>query len=216
MTPWLPQYVLFSDTLGAPREDRWRFVLRTDDGSTALEVEESEPGVFGERLQLLAVVRGLEALEQPSKVTLVTASDYVTRGLAHGLDEWRANAWNWEYFGQMAPVKHKDLWQRLDQALRFHQVRARRYRVDGPHAKPDRPRSVGWESGRATARSEPALGGATEAELAAEPKLWLARARLPRRVRQTRLWFRRRKKASRIRWVRARGWLDRVVLARSR
>ncbi|MBI3469331.1 MAG: hypothetical protein HY000_40530 [Planctomycetes bacterium] len=112
----------------------WRFILRSSDGSKALEACDSEPDARGERLELLAVVRGLEALDQPSRVTLITPSQYVKQGLAYGLTEWRENGWTWERFGQMAPVKHRDLWQRLDRALKYHQIDCRTFRVDSAHA----------------------------------------------------------------------------------
>ena len=88
--------------------------------------------VQGERLELLAVVRGLEALDQPSRVTLVTPSKYVHRGLLYGLEEWRTNGWSWEHFGQMVPVKNRDLWQRLDRALGFHELEFQPWRLDTP------------------------------------------------------------------------------------
>ena len=77
-----------------------------------------------------AIVRGLEALDQPSRVTLFTASRYVARGLRFGLESWRESDWQWERFGQMQPVKNADLWQRIDQAMRFHQVDVRTPRYD--------------------------------------------------------------------------------------
>ncbi len=83
-----------------------------------------------ERLELLAVVRGLEALEQPSKVTLVTTSRVVRRGLRFGLELWRENQWHWERFGRMAPIKNADLWQRVDRALHIHDVSCRTLRFD--------------------------------------------------------------------------------------
>jgi ribonuclease HI len=111
----------------------WRFILRSSNGVRALEASDREPGVRGERLELLAVVRGLEALEQPSKITLITPSQYVKQGITHGLTEWRENGWTWERFGEMAPVKHRDLWQRLDRALKYHQVDCRAIRLDPAH-----------------------------------------------------------------------------------
>ena len=86
-----------------------------------------------ERLDLLAVVRGLEALDQPSRVTLVTASGYVHRGLRFGLPAWRQNGWQWERYGQMVPIKNRDLWQRVDRALEFHEVAFRCARIDPAH-----------------------------------------------------------------------------------
>jgi ribonuclease HI len=123
-----PHFLLFSESrrrsAKSPPCD-WRFVLQSLDGSSRLEAADAEPAVGGERLELLAVVRGLEALEQPSRVTLVTPSKYVSRGLSNGLADWRENDWNWEHHGQMVPIKNRDLWQRLDRALAFHRVQCR-------------------------------------------------------------------------------------------
>jgi ribonuclease HI len=128
-----PHFLLFSEARGKDRQGQWRFVLQAADGSATLEAADCEPEIGGERLELLAVVRGLEALDQPSQVTLFTPSKYVNRGIAYGLDEWRRNDWTWESFGEMVPVKHRDLWQRLDRALALHQIEFRGYRFDGPH-----------------------------------------------------------------------------------
>ena len=128
-----PHFLLFSEARGKDRQGQWRFVLQAADGSATLEASDFEPEVGGERLELLAVVRGLEALDQPSRVTLFTPSRYVNRGMAYGLDEWRRDDWTWESFGEMVPVKNRDLWQRLDRALSFHRIEFRGYRFDGPH-----------------------------------------------------------------------------------
>src|SRR5688572_11721238 len=108
----------------------WRFVLESVDGREKLEADDEEPLTQGERLELLAVVRGLEALDQPSRVTLVTPSRYVSRGLRFGLKEWRESGWLWERFGEMAPVKNHDLWQRVDRALEFHDVECRTWHYE--------------------------------------------------------------------------------------
>lgn len=128
-----PHYMLFSTSGGLSEPGRWRFMLRAEDGSGRLSADDVEPDVQGERLELLAVVRGLEALDQPSRVTLVTPSQYVRSGIRLGLAEWRRNGWRWERFGQMVPVKDCDLWQRVDRALRFHEVECRRLRRDPAH-----------------------------------------------------------------------------------
>ncbi|NUQ63774.1 MAG: hypothetical protein HUU20_14960 [Pirellulales bacterium] len=135
MSASTPAYILFSDAVDGPGDGRWRFVLRSTGGVEQVEADELEPGVCGERLELLAVVRGLEALDQPSRVTLVTSSAYVREGIRHGLVEWRKNGWCWEFFGQMVPVKNRDLWRRVDRALAFHSVecRGRNWRFDPPH-----------------------------------------------------------------------------------
>lgn len=104
---------------------KWRFVLQTPEGETLLDAEDEEDGDSRERLELLAIVRGLEALDQPSQVTLVTQSQAISRGLREGLQQWRENDWQWERFGSLTPIKNRDLWQRVDQAMGFHQVKCR-------------------------------------------------------------------------------------------
>jgi ribonuclease HI len=124
-------------------------VLQAVDGSEQFEATDDEPEAQGERLELLALVRGLEALPRPARVTLVTPSKYVNRGLAYGLEEWRSNDWQWEHFGEMVPVKNRDLWQRVDRALEFHQLECRAWRFDLPHA-------AGEDQSEPTAAATPA------------------------------------------------------------
>jgi ribonuclease HI len=139
-----PHYVLYSDALnsegeGGRRGGRWHFVLEALDGESVIEAGEHEPDptTRGERLELLSVVRGLEALDQPSRVTLITPSRYVRRGLRFGLEEWRHNRWRWEHFGKLVPIKNQDLWQRVDRALRYHEVKCRWWRLDADHGSLD-------------------------------------------------------------------------------
>ncbi len=139
-----PHFLLITNSVcqdGPGPADHWRFVLQSVDDNQSLAAGDREPQSHGERLELLAVVRGLEALEQPSRVTLVTQSRYVRSGLNYGLDEWRENGWRWERFGRLVPVKNRDLWQRIDRALKFHQIECRMLRLDrvhgltGPHTR---------------------------------------------------------------------------------
>ena len=116
--------VLFAETRYSQKTCvmQWHFTLQCLDGSEHLEVTEPEPGVEGERLELLATVRGLEAIDKPSRVILLTPSRYVGRGLRNGLKSWRDCNWLWERFGQLVDIKDADLWQRVDRALMFHEV----------------------------------------------------------------------------------------------
>jgi ribonuclease HI len=146
-----PDYLLFTDhkcgdsadSADSHRVDaslsggEWRFFLESLAEEDCVEVVEFEPEVTGERLELLAVVRGLEALDQPSRVTLVTPSRYVSRGIRFGIDNWRAGRWLWERHGRMVPVKNADLWQRVDRAMQIHKVNCRRWRIDEPHKNTD-------------------------------------------------------------------------------
>jgi len=104
---------------------RWRFILEDLEAGTRLEACDAELVQAPERAALLAVVRGLEALEQPSRVTLVTTSRYVSRGLQFGLLEWRESDYCWEHFGSVQPIRNADLWRRIDSAMQFHQINCR-------------------------------------------------------------------------------------------
>ncbi len=118
-----PHYLLFTEAGCSLIGDRyWRFALLDVESNKRTIVSDMEPEAQGERLELLAVVRGLESLNGPAKVTLVTKSRYVSRGIKNGLMEWRANDWQWERFGRQVAVKDCDLWQRVDRAMLFHQV----------------------------------------------------------------------------------------------
>jgi ribonuclease HI len=133
-----PHFLLMAGRVRRDRQEDWRFTIQTDDGQPCFEVADFEPEVHGERLELLAVIRGLESLDQPSRVTLFTDSAYVSRGLNYGLDEWRDNNWQWERHGSMVPVKNSDLWKRLDRTLQIHQVecRLRKSELDGSENGP--------------------------------------------------------------------------------
>lgn len=139
-----PHFLLFSEASRAIDRGAWRFLLQSADGQEQFEAADEEPAVRGERLELLAVIRGLEALPAPSRVTLVTPSRYVSRGLNYGLDEWRANDFRWERFGELVPIKNRDLWQRVDRALQFHEVACQVWRFDLPH--PSREPAAGWQN----------------------------------------------------------------------
>ncbi|MBN2217878.1 MAG: hypothetical protein JW719_10940 [Pirellulales bacterium] len=130
----LPQYCLYTEASAGDQPGRWRFVLTSVNGLPTLEAEDVDPDARGERLELLSVVYGLEAIDQPAQVVLMTPSVYVREGIRYGLPQWRRNDWQWESFGKMVPVKNSDLWQRVQQALRYHEVECRTWRIDPAHA----------------------------------------------------------------------------------
>jgi ribonuclease HI len=104
---------------------RWRFELRTPDGHPCLEAADEEPETSPERLELLAIVRGLESLDEPARVTLVSAGRSISRGLRYGIAQWRENDWQWERYGKLTPIKNRDLWRRIDRAMAIHQIECR-------------------------------------------------------------------------------------------
>ena len=146
MTAPKPHYLLFCDgnlsangeSVGSQR-GRWRFVLEDLVSGERIEATDQEVACAPDRSALLAVLRGLEALEQPSRVTLVTTSRYVSRGLQYGLTEWRDNDYSWEHFGAVQPIRNADVWKRIDRALAYHQVQCRWMAQEGSIETQDEP-----------------------------------------------------------------------------
>jgi len=70
-------------------------------------------------MELRAAVAGLQALEQPSRVTLHTASRYVLEGATRWLAEWKRRDWHTK---DGKPVKNKQIWLELALAMADHDV----------------------------------------------------------------------------------------------
>ncbi|MCQ2548789.1 MAG: ribonuclease HI [Lachnospiraceae bacterium] len=72
------------------------------------------------RMELMAVIVGLEALNKPCQVEVISDSKYVTDAFnAHWIENWQKNQWK---TSTKKPVKNKSLWLRLLQAMEPHQV----------------------------------------------------------------------------------------------
>lgn len=72
------------------------------------------------RMELMGVITGLEALIRPCEVTVISDSKYVTDAFnAHWIDSWLKN--NWKNSSKQ-PVKNADLWKRLLKASEIHKV----------------------------------------------------------------------------------------------
>jgi ribonuclease HI len=83
------------------------------------ELSGGEPHTTNNRMELMAAITALEALKRPSKVRLVTDSIYVRDGVSKWIHGWKRNGWK---TAAKKPVKNADLWQRLDEAARRHDV----------------------------------------------------------------------------------------------
>ena len=191
MTVPAPHFLLFSEASDAtearPDSGRWRFVLEALDGSTALEAADEETEISAERLELLAIVRGLEALDQPSRVTLVTRNRNISRGLRYGLEQWRENDWQWERFGQMQPIKNGDLWRRIDQALSIHEVQCRAWKLGSSDDLSPVSAETATESGRHAHRT---TADGKKLRIDAGPNRSPVGERSPRRPPQPTIWNR--------------------------
>src|SRR6056297_1780022 len=107
---------------GNPGPGGWGVLLRATDGDTVLReraLKGGEAQTTNNRMELLAAIHALEALERPSAITVVTDSAYVKGGITAWLHSWKKNGWK---TSTKKPVKNEDLWRRLDAAADRHQV----------------------------------------------------------------------------------------------
>lgn len=124
-------FLLYTEaTRSAGSAPHWKFMLQSVGGDVQLSADDSELNSRTSRLELLAVVRGLEAIDRPARVTLLTGSRYVSQGIRRKLSQWREDNWQWERFGEFVPIRDRDLWQRVDHALQFHQVECSDWQAD--------------------------------------------------------------------------------------
>ena len=85
------------------------------------------------RMELMAAIAGLEALKERCRVTLHSDSRYLIDALTKGwLKGWKARHW---IKADRQPVKNIDLWQRLEEAARRHQVEWKWLRGHAGHAE---------------------------------------------------------------------------------
>jgi ribonuclease HI len=78
-----------------------------------------EPQTTNNRMELQAVIQGLAALKQPSKVRVYTDSQYVQKGISEWIHAWKRRGWQ---TADRKPVKNVDLWQRLDALAAQHHI----------------------------------------------------------------------------------------------
>lgn len=100
---------------GNPGPGGWGVLLRWKNHEKTLYGAEKQ--TTNNRMELLAAIRGLEALKRPCRVIVLTDSRYVQQGINQWLPRWRRNQWQTM---DKKPVQNKDLWQRLEAAAGRH------------------------------------------------------------------------------------------------
>jgi ribonuclease HI len=91
-----------------------------------------EPLTTNNRMELTAAIMALEELKRGCQVRLTTDSQYVMKGITEWLPNWRRRGWK---TADKKPVKNADLWQRLDDACKRHQVEWAWVRGHNGHAE---------------------------------------------------------------------------------
>ena len=102
---------------GNPGVGGWGALLEYD-GRTR-ELFGGEANTTNNRMELTAVIRALEALMRPCRVTLHTDSQYVQQGITTWIHDWKKRGWK---TAGKKPVKNEDLWRRLDELAGQHEI----------------------------------------------------------------------------------------------
>ncbi len=114
-----PPVVIYTDGAcsGNPGPGGWGAILTYGDKSK--EISGGEANTTNNRMELLAAISALDALKKPSRVELHTDSQYVMKGITQWIHGWKKNGWK---TADKKPVKNAELWQRLDEARRRHEI----------------------------------------------------------------------------------------------
>jgi ribonuclease HI len=94
---------------GNPGPGGWGVVLKS--GTLEKELFGGELGTTNNRMEMMAVIEALTALNQPCEVTLYLDSEYVRKGITEWIRGWKARGWR---TAANQPVKNAELWQKLD------------------------------------------------------------------------------------------------------
>ncbi len=129
---------------GNPGPGGWGVVLRF--GATEKELKGGEADTTNNRMELMAVIRGLEALKRPCRVAVYTDSQYVQKGITQWLAGWKARGWR---TADRKPVKNEDLWRRLEEAAAAHKVDWHWVKGHAGHAENERADGLAREGAEA-------------------------------------------------------------------
>ena len=102
---------------GNPGAGGWGVLLRC--GKHEKTLAGGEDNTTNNRMELLAAIQGLEALNKSCRVILTTDSQYVKQGITQWLAGWKKKGWK---TASGSAVKNQDLWQRLEATCQAHEI----------------------------------------------------------------------------------------------
>jgi ribonuclease HI len=118
---------------GNPGPGGWGAVLTFGDHEK--ELKGGEAVTTNNRMEIMAAIAALEALKFACVVELHTDSQYLRKGITEWINNWKRNGWR---TADKKPVKNVDLWQRLETALKRHEVRWHWVKGHAGHAMNER------------------------------------------------------------------------------
>ena len=117
-----------------PGPGGWAFLLRNERGEE-LERSGFEESTTNNQMELTAIIRGLQAIENPSKVRVSSDSQYCVRGADEWLSLWESRDWKNSFGG---PVKNRELWETIASLKKRHRASFRWVRGHNGHVENER------------------------------------------------------------------------------
>ncbi|HEX9723956.1 MAG TPA: ribonuclease HI [Vicinamibacteria bacterium] len=102
---------------GNPGPGGWAAII--EENGDRREISGAERRTTNNRMELLAIIRALGSLTEPSRVHVVTDSQYVALGMTRWIHNWQRKGWK---TAGGDPVKNRDLWQELLDRSRGHDL----------------------------------------------------------------------------------------------
>ena len=102
---------------GNPGKGGWGVLMRY--GDTEKSLYGGDPMTTNNRMELMAVIKGLEALTKPCKVKITSDSKYVLTGITDWINNWKARNWK---TANKKPVQNVELWKQLDELAALHDI----------------------------------------------------------------------------------------------
>ena len=102
---------------GNPGPGGWGALLIS--GKHQKTMHGGDPETTNNRMELTAAIEALNALKDHSSIILFTDSKYVMDGINEWMPNWKKRGWK---TAAKKPVKNKDLWQALDEAVGRHEI----------------------------------------------------------------------------------------------
>ena len=97
---------------GNPGVGGWGAIIMQDEKN--IELFGGENDTTNNRMELKAVIMALKEIPTNLELTIFTDSTYVQKGISEWIKKWKVNNWR---SSNKKPVKNKDLWVELDEAV---------------------------------------------------------------------------------------------------
>ena len=115
----MKQIIIYTDGAcrGNPGPGGWGALIKFDNEEK--EIFGGQNNTTNNQMELSAAIEGLATLKESCNVKLFTDSKYVMDGITQWIKNWKKNNWK---TASKKDVKNKELWQKLDELISYHQV----------------------------------------------------------------------------------------------